>query len=104
MATQLENLRQLVDESPDDPLPLYGVAMEYRNTGQLEAAEDVFRTLADRFPDYLPQYLMHGQLLEELGREDAAREMYDQGIVKAQAQGETHAESELREAYDRISG
>lgn len=103
MAGRLDNLRHFIDESPDDPLPLYGLAMEYRRIGQLEASEDVFRTLRTRFPEYLPQYLIHGQVLEAMGRPDAAREIYDLGLEKAQQQGETHAESELREAYERVT-
>lgn len=103
MATQLQNLIDLVEQSPDDPLVLYGLAMEYRKVGQLEAAADLFGTLQERFPDYVPQYLMHGQLLEAMGTPDAARETYRLGIEKAQAQGETHAQSELEEALERVT-
>ena len=95
MPGRLDNLKQLVEESPDDPLALYGLAMEYRRIGSLEAAS--------RFPAYGPQYLMHGQVLEAMARPDAAREAYRLGIDKANEQGELHARTELEAALSRVT-
>jgi len=99
---RVDSLKQFVDESPDDPLPRYGLAMEYRRLGQLEASDEVFRQIRERFPDYLPQYLIHGQVLESLDRQDAAREAYTLGLEKAEAAGEAHAARELEAARDAL--
>ena len=99
---RVESLKQFVSESPDDPLPRYGLAMEYRRLGQLEASDEAFREIRARFPDYLPQYLIHGQVLEGLGRPDAAREAYTLGLAKAEANGEAHAARELEAARDAL--
>ncbi len=99
---RVDTLKQFVAESPDDPLPRYGLAMEYRRLGQLEASDEAFRQIRARFPDYLPQYLIHGQVLEALGRTDAAREAYTLGLEKARATGEAHAARELEAARDAL--
>ncbi len=102
MAERLELLRRFVEENPDDPFPRYGLAMEYRRLGETEEALATFRALRRDFPDYLPQYLMHGQLLAAEGRVDEAREVFRAGIALAKQQGETHALSELTDALEAL--
>lgn len=99
---RLEALEAFVAEQPDAPLPLYGLAMEHRRLGDLEAASRVFAEVRARFPDYVPAYLIHGQVLEGLGDTEAARAAYAEGIERARAAGEAHAASELEAALDAL--
>lgn len=102
MTDRLETLRHLAESAPDDPLPRYAVAMEHRRLGDLDAAEKAFAEVRAHFPDYLPAYLIHGQVLEAVGREADAREAYAKGLDLARRAGEDHAASELAAALEAL--
>ena len=67
-STRLEILKSMVEQNPTDSFARYGLAMEYRNTGDLEAAMGEFRALMASQPDYAPAYFHGGQTLERMGR------------------------------------
>jgi Flp pilus assembly protein TadD len=103
MATnRLEILKSMVAQNPADTFSRYGLAMEYRNTGDLDAAMAEFGELRRINPDYWPTYFHGGQTLERLGRVDDAREMYQEGIDVTTRKGEMHAKSELQGALDLL--
>lgn len=102
MPTRLEVLESMVARGPNDPFPYYGLAMEYRSAGREEDALRAFETLRARFPNYVPQYLMAGQLCQKLGRPDAAREWYGAGIEVARAMRDAHALGELEAALASV--
>ena len=69
MATnRLEMLKEMVERNPQDSFLRYGLAMEHRNAGDLEAAIGEFRALIAANPDYVAAYFHGGQTLERLGR------------------------------------
>lgn len=96
--SRLETLRRIAAQRPADPFPRYGLAMELRNSGAHDEALATFAELERTAPDYVPQYLMHGQLLVELGRKDDARQVFERGALKAAQKGDGHASSELASA------
>ena len=95
---RVATFKSFIQQKPDDPFPRYGLAMEYRNTGEYDKAQQVFDELADRFPEYLATYLMSGNNLENLDRPDDARTVYKKGIKMAGKQGDGHTKSELESA------
>ncbi len=99
---RLEALKQMVAQKPAESFLRYGLAMEYRNSGDLESAMKEFRALMEASPDYVPAYFHGGQTLERLGRLQEARESYRAGIEAAQRTGDQHALSELRGALDML--
>ena len=96
--SRLETLRRIAAQRPTDPFPRYGLAMELKQQGQLEEAVVAFRELKEAIADYVPQYLMHGQLLAQLGRIEEAKQVMEQGVVVAGQKGDGHASSELKGA------
>lgn len=96
MSTRLEEIKSFVEMAPGDPFPLYGLAMEYRTLGDAAAARRTFAQLAERFPAYVPQYLLHAKLLIEQGDRAAARTVLATGIDKARAARNQHALGELQ--------
>ncbi len=76
--------------------------MGQRAAGRPEEAAREFEELARRLPDYVPTYLMWGQVLESLGRTDEARAIYQRGAEVALRAGNDHARSELLEALDAL--
>jgi Tfp pilus assembly protein PilF len=99
---RLEALERLVAQQPKDSFLRYGLAMEYRNTGDLARAAAEFRKLIDADPDYVPSYFHAGQTLERLGRAEEARECYRQGIESATRKGDRKTRDELQGALDMM--
>lgn len=95
---RLAFLEKLTREGSEDPMAWYGLAMEYRKLERWDEALQTFTTLRTRRPDYVAIYLMCGQMLEGIGRNDEAREWLEAGIEHARAKGDAHAVSELESA------
>jgi predicted Zn-dependent protease len=101
---RLETFRRFVERSPDDAFARYSLAMGLRAAGHDDEAAAEFAELARRKPDYVPTYLMWGQVLEKLGRQDQARQAYRDGAAAARAAGNDHALSELAQAAAALKG
>ena len=95
---RVATFQSLIAKSPGDPFPRYGLAMELRSRGELEASATSFDELIAAFPDYVPSYLMAGGVAQQLGRLDAARTLYGRGVEVAGARGDSHARGELMSA------
>ena len=102
MATRLEILKSMVEQKPGDSFARYGLAMELRNTGDLEGALREFDELRRLNPDYTATYFHAGQTLERLGRIEDARAMYREGIEVTSRTGDLHAKGELQGALDLL--
>jgi Tfp pilus assembly protein PilF len=101
-ANRLELLKNLVAQNPRDSFSRYGLAMEYRNSGDLEAAMSEFRSLIAADPDYVAAYFHGGQTLERLGRQEEARDLYRNGLEAAGRKGDHHARGEIQAALDLL--
>jgi Tfp pilus assembly protein PilF len=99
-ANRLDILKTMVAQNPRDSFSRYGLAMEYRNAGDPEAAVAEFRQLLVSDPDYVAAYFHGGQTLERLGRIEEARELYENGIRAATRTGNHHALAEMQAALD----
>jgi tetratricopeptide (TPR) repeat protein len=95
---RIDILKSMVEQNPGDAFGRYGLAMEYKNTGDLEAAAEQFRALLEHNPNYAAGYFHGGQTLEKLGRNADAKELYRKGIEVTTATGDGHTRSELEGA------
>jgi hypothetical protein len=102
MSTRLEEIQSFIEMAPSDPFPRYGLAMEYKNLGDLQNARSAFESLLASHPDYVPQYLMYGQMLVEMGDRPAAKKVLSSGVERAQKARNSHAQGELQSALDRL--
>ena len=103
MATnRLETLKSLLAAKPGDSFLRYGLAMEYRNTGDLASSTREFQGLLAADPEYAAAYFHAGQTLERLGRLEEARALYRRGIEVTARQGNAHARTELEGALDLL--
>ncbi len=103
MADRLEMLKKMVEGGSTDPFHHYALAMEHRSRGDLEAALEAYGDVRERFPDYVPTYLMAGQVCHELARYDDARGWLEAGLVKAAAAGDGKAQTEIQQLLDIIA-
>jgi tetratricopeptide (TPR) repeat protein len=102
MSKRLEMLEKLIDRGTSDPFVRYARALELRSLGRLEETLAAFEEVRKLHPDYVPTFLMAGQVAIELDRGDEARAWLQQGLQVAQAQGDEHARSELQQALDTL--
>jgi hypothetical protein len=65
------------------------------NSGDPAAADTHFRALLERNADYIPAYLMYGQLLARESRSAEAKQVLSNGIAAAVRKGDQHACSEM---------
>lgn len=94
MSTRKEKLAGLIDAGSTDPFVHYAYALEFR--AEPREACRLLRDVADRFPSYVPTYLMAATCAQEAGDEEVAAALAERGVEVAQKQGDGHAVSELR--------
>ena len=100
---RIATFKSFISRAPADPFPRYGLAMEHKGQGQLAEAWAVFSELLEKFPDYVPTYLMAGGTLVGLGRRDEAVDIYRRGIEVAGRRGDSHAKNELVSALAELA-
>ena len=101
-SSRLDVLKNMVAQNPGDVFARYGLAMEYKGSGDWEAAMREFRTLIAANPDYHAAYFHGGQTLERMGLEDEARDLYREGVEAATRVGNGHARAEMQGALDLL--
>lgn len=92
----------MVEQQPAVSFLRYGLAMEYRNAGDLDSAMKEFQALLQVDPDYSAAYFHGGQTLEKLGRIDEARDLYNTGIEVTTRKGDFHTRDEIRGALEML--
>ena len=102
MSKRLEMFDKMIAKGSNDPFVFYGQAMELRGLGHSAEALEAFGELRQRFPSYVPTYLMAGQLAAEVGQYQLAREFMEHGQRQAEQAGDSHAHSELTSALSSL--
>lgn len=103
MNKRLEMLEKMIAQGSKDPFVRYARALELRAAGELDAALSALEQVRELHPEYVPTFLMAGQIATQLGRSDDARAWYGQGIEAAKAARDEHARTELQAALDGLS-
>lgn len=102
--TRLKQLYDFLEKQPGDPFLKYAIATEHLKLDEQEKALEGFRELRREHPGYLGTYYHLGKLLEQMGQEAAAEEVYLKGMEVARSQGNRHALSELQAAFASLAG
>jgi tetratricopeptide (TPR) repeat protein len=100
--SRLELLQEILAQDPNNKLARYGLAMEYSNSDQIDAALAEFQKLIAVDPTYANAYFMGAQALQKAERNDEAKSLLQQGIAAAQKMGNRHAESEMQAMLDQL--
>jgi cytochrome c-type biogenesis protein CcmH/NrfG len=95
-------LEKLAGADTAEAFTLYALALEYRREGRAGDAIATFERLRAKDAEYLPMYLMAGELFGEEGREDEARAWLEAGIALATRKGDSKTRSELEAALERM--
>jgi Tfp pilus assembly protein PilF len=100
--TRRQMLEEFVAAKPNDPFSRYGLALECMNAGDSEAAEQNFRNLVTKHPEYIATYYQFAQFLIRKARQVEARQILTTGIAVAQKKGDDHARSEMETALAEL--
>mgnify|MGYP000235856855 CR=1 FL=1 len=103
MASRLETLRAMVTGGSTDPFVYYALAMELRSMGRAQEAWQVFDSLLQSHPDYIPAYAPAADTLVSLGRVQDARAICHQGIEQCERKGQNHARDQLQTALGALT-
>ena len=95
-------LREILAQSPSDAFARYGLAMEFRQRGDAEAAIEQFDALQQYHPDYTAGYHMAAQTLVAEGKTQEARERLQLGVAAARRTRNQHALAEMEAMLDEI--
>jgi predicted Zn-dependent protease len=99
---RIEMLDKMIAKGTKDPFVRYARALELRGLGELEAALAALAEVRALHPDYVPTFLMAGQIAAELERIAEARAWLSDGVAVAKAARDEHARSELQSALDAL--
>jgi tetratricopeptide (TPR) repeat protein len=103
MNKRLAVLEKMTAAGNADSFAWYGLGMEYRKEQRFDEALATFKALRERDPDYLPMYLMAGQMLIERADREAAKEWLNTGIEVARRKGDGKTLGELESALAEAS-
>jgi predicted Zn-dependent protease len=91
-------------ESPDDTFLRYGLAMQCLREGDLEEGRQRLQSLiADDPAGQIAAYQQLGQSYVDTGEFDAGLAILRDGIIRANAAGDTHAAGEMQYLIDSVS-
>jgi Tfp pilus assembly protein PilF len=100
---RIEQIRELLKNSPNDSFLKHALALEYIKLGDDEAARNLFEELLAFEPGYVGSYYHLAKLFERNGNDEKAVEWYLKGMQVAKEKGEQHAFNELRSAWEELT-
>ena len=92
---RLAQLRNMLAEDPGDKFLRYGIALELKRAGDMEAAAADLEQLLRDDPAYIPCYYQLALVLADLGRTTEAREACSAGALQCIVTGDRKARAEL---------
>jgi tetratricopeptide (TPR) repeat protein len=99
--SRLQQLLKFVEEEPHDPFNIYAVALEYVKLDS-DKALVYFENLVAEHPDYVASYYTFGKLLQIKNQLEKAKQVFQKGIEKADANNDQKALRELKNALTEI--
>lgn len=77
---RIDQIRQFLQDSPNDSFLRYALAQELQKQGDLEGAKEAYLWLTDNQPSYVATYYHLGKLLITQGEKDAALAWLNLGL------------------------
>ena len=102
MPARQEQLRKLLERTPDDAFLVYALAMEHRKAGELDDALRLLSRTTDLDANYAYAHFQRGQIHESRGDVPAAREAYSAGVAAAQRAGDAKGAGEIGGALESL--
>jgi E3 SUMO-protein ligase RanBP2 len=99
---RIASLARMVEARPEDARPRFGLALEYEKQGRWSEMVDVLGEYLKLTDDEGNAYGRLAQALRQLGRDEEAREAYQQGIEAAQRHGHPTMAGEFEDSLEAM--
>ncbi len=99
-SSRVDTLLKMLESRPDDPRLRFGLALEYLTAGRLQEGVKELRRYLDGTEDEGNAWGRLGAALQEMGRDEEAREAYRKGIEQARRHGHPTMAQEFEEILD----
>ena len=99
---RISALKEMLQADPDDAFALYGLALEYKVSGDLEAALPLLTKAAGLPEPQVYTYYQLGEVLIGLGELEDAEVALKDGLERAHALSDAKATNELAALLDSI--
>ena len=100
--TRAERIKEMLAANPNDSFLKHALALEYIKIEEDERARELFQNLLKNDENYIGSYYHLAKLLERNNKIEDAKEVYEQGMLKAKECGDMHTYNELRTAYEDL--
>lgn len=87
--------RKLLERDPENPMVLYSLGTELFKEGEYGEAREHLSNAVRNKPDYSVAYRTLGRALAELGEDEEARRVFDEGREVAQKNGDLQTVKEI---------
>ena len=101
---RLTKLLAMLEDDPEDPFCLYGIAQEHAGRGDHPTALEWYERAARADPDDGYIHFHRARSLEDLGRVEEAMAAVREGLEAADRAGDAHARSELTGLLESLGG
>ena len=102
MSPRAEQLKKMLERTPNDPFLLYGLALEHKKDGEPADALQLLDRVTQVDPAYSYAYYQRGQIYESLSDLPAARQAYRDGVAAATRAGDAKGRGEIAGALDML--
>ncbi len=92
---RIEGLEEIVADDPEDHTARFMLATELAKAGRPGEAIPHFRAVVEADPEYTAAYRGLGRALVSEGDTDAAREVFERGVVVADRTGDYQSGKEM---------
>jgi len=103
MNGRIEKLKAYLLQTPTDCFLNHALALEYIKEGDEAEARRHFELNLVNDATYVATYYHLGKLLEQIGENEQALQIYEQGMAQAKAAKDNHSYSELQGAYEELA-
>ncbi len=102
MSARADQIRKMLQKTPDDAFLLYGLALEHKKAGELDQALAMLDRTTAADANFAYAFFQRGQILESTGKIEEAKSAYRAGVEAAARAGDAKGQGEIRGALESL--
>lgn len=104
LSRAIKTLEDALEVDPDNAESRASIGTFHYEAGDHQKAEEIFKEVLDRHPDYLESYALYGSLLRFLDRKEEAIAMFEAGLAKSRELGSEPFVKQYQDLLGSIRG